>query len=328
MSTVASPISAEAPSAHSAEASHHVRFGMTDVGLILVAVIWGVNFSVVKFGLQAFDSLTFAGLRVALAAMVLMAIAAVMRSTPWPSRREMIALAGLGVIGNGFYQLLFLAGMSRTRAGIAALLVAAGPAWIAIISQMLGREKMSLRGWSGIGLQLVGVACVVSSAQGADTGDTALYGAGLIALGAIMWAIYTVLLQPYTKSVNPLHLAAVTTSSGAVVCLVAAIPGLLRTEWNGVGPEAWGAVLYASLGSMIIAYMLYYRGVRLLGATRTAMYSNLQPLIALAVASFMLGERPTRAQLLGGAFIMGGLLLSRTARVGRAVVPPPLPESA
>ena len=293
-----------------------------------MALIWGVNFSVVKVGLKAFDSLTFAGLRVALAAIVLMAVAAVIRSTPWPSRREIIALAWLGVIGNGFYQLLFLAGMSRTRAGIAALLVAAGPAWIAIISQLLGRERMPPRGWAGIGLQLIGVACVVGSAHGVDTGDTALYGAGLIALGAITWAIYTVLLQPYTKTVNPLHLTAITTASGAVVCVVAAIPGLASTDWKSIGLEAWGAVFYASFGAMIIAYMLYYRGMRILGATRTSMYSNLQPIIALAVASVMLAERPTGPQLLGAAFIMGGLLMSRTARVGRAVEPPPIPESA
>lgn len=328
MSSVTSPIAADPQPADSPDAHHHARFGMTDVGLIFMALIWGVNFSVVKVGLKAFDSLTFAGLRVALAAIVLMAVAAVIRSTPWPSRREIIALAWLGVIGNGLYQLLFLAGMSRTRAGIAALLVAAGPAWIAIISQLLGRERMPPRGWAGIGLQLIGVACVVGSAHGVDTGDTALYGAGLIALGAITWAVYTVLLQPYTTTVNPLHLTAITTTSGAVVCVVAAIPGLASTDWKSIGLDAWGAVFYASFGAMIIAYMLYYRGMRILGATRTSMYSNLQPIIALAVASVMLAERPTGPQLLGAAFIMGGLLMSRTARVGRAVDPPPIPESA
>ena len=189
MTTVTSPTNAETQPTDSSDAHHHARFGMTDVGLIVMSLIWGVNFSIVKFGLKSFDSLSFAGIRVTLAAVVLMAVAALIRSTPWPSRREIVALAGLGVIGNGFYQLLFLAGMTRTRAGIAALLVAAGPAWIAIISQMLGREKLPTRGWVGIGLQLIGVACVVGSAHGADTGDTALHGAGLIALGAIMWAI-------------------------------------------------------------------------------------------------------------------------------------------
>jgi len=79
---------------------------------------------------------------------------------------------------------------------------------------------------------------------------------------------------------------------------------------------------------MVIAYMLYYRGVRVLGATRTAVYGNLQPLIALAVAAIMLGETPTGPQLLGAAFIMGGLLMSRMARVTTVVERPSIPESA
>ncbi len=328
MSSAASPIAADAPTGAASGAPHHAKFGITDVGLVLMSLIWGVNFSVVKVGLNAFEPMTFAGLRVTLAAVVLIALAALLREATRPSRRDMLVLAALGVIGNGFYQLLFLAGMSRTRAGIAALLVAAGPAWIAIISRMLGREHLPTRGWIGIGMQLLGVACVVGSAHGVDTGDNAMYGAALIAIGAITWAIYTVMLQPYTATVHPLHLTAITTGSGALLCLIVAIPGMLRTDWGAVTVGAWGAVLYASFGAMIIAYMLYYRGMRVLGVTRTAMYGNLQPLIALAVASYMLGERPTGAQLLGAALIMGGLLISRTARVGQAPERPLLPESA
>mgnify|MGYP003891688003 CR=1 FL=1 len=70
---------------------------------------------------------------------------------------------------------------------------------------------------------------------------------------------------------------------------------------------------YAGIGALVVAYLLFYRGVRVLGATRTAMYGNLQPIVALAFAWLMLGERPTPWQLLGAALITAGLLLSRTA---------------
>ena len=65
------------------------------------------------------------------------------------------------------------------------------------------------------------------------------------------------------------------------------------------------------LGSLVIAYAFWYRGVRIIGPTRTAMYSNLQPLIAVLVAWAMLGEVPTLLQIAGAVSIMGGLLLSR-----------------
>ncbi|WP_309672234.1 DMT family transporter [Gemmatimonas sp.] len=287
-------------------------FGTTDLGLVLMSLIWGVNYSVVKAGLRTLSPLTFNGLRVSMAAIVLFAIAACVRDK-LPSRRDIITLALLGLIGNGLYQLFFIFGMSRTRAGVAALVVAAGPAWIAIISRMLGREHLPLRGWSGIGLQLLGVACVVGSAQGFEGGRDVMLGAGLIALGSIAWATFSVLLQPYTKTAHPLHLSAITMASGALVLVSIALPDLIKLDWGAVSLVEWGAVTYAGIGALVVAYLLFYRGVRVLGATRTAMYGNLQPIVAIAFAWLMLGEQPTVWQILGAALIMAGLLLSRTA---------------
>ena len=208
--------------------------------------------------------------------------------------------------------------MSRTRAGIAALVVAAGPAWIAIISRLLGIERLSSRGWAGIGLQLAGVACVVGSAGALGTSSSALLGAGLIAVGSIFWALFSVLLTPYTRSAHPLHLAAITMGSGALFLVAIALPGMRRLDWTAITMREWGSVAYAGIGALVIAYLLFYRGVRVLGPTRTAMYGNLQPLIALLFAWAMLHEQPTLWQGVGAAFIMAGLLLSRTARVKSA----------
>ena len=290
------------------------RFGATDLGLVIMSLIWGINYSVVKTGLRTLSPLAFNGLRVAMAAVVLFAIAAFVRGTKLPPRRDMIRLALLGVLGNGVYQLFFIFGMSRTRAGVAALVVAAGPAWIAIISSLMGLERLPLRGWSGIGLQLLGVACVVGSAQGFEGGRDVMVGAGLIAVGSIAWATFSVLLQPYTQTTHPLHLSAITMASGAVVLLSIALPDLLALQWRAVSLVEWGAVTYAGIGALVIAYLLFYRGVRVLGATRTAMYGNLQPLVAIAFAWIMLHEQPTVWQLLGAGLVMAGLLLSRTAK--------------
>jgi drug/metabolite transporter (DMT)-like permease len=300
-------------SSPSTAASTRPGFSSTDLGLVFMSLIWGINYSVVKAGLRTLSPLTFNGLRVAMAAIVLFVIAAFVRDTKLPSRRDIITLALLGLVGNGLYQLFFIFGMSRTRAGVAALVVAAGPAWIAIISRLLGREHLPLRGWSGIGLQLLGVACVVGSAQGFEGGQDVMIGAGLIALGSIAWAMFSVLLQPHTRTAHPLHLSAITMASGAVVLVSIALPDLIKLDWGAVSLVEWGAVTYAGIGALVVAYLLFYRGVRVLGATRTAMYGNLQPIVAIAFAWLMLGERPTVWQLLGAALIMAGLLLSRTA---------------
>lgn len=302
-------------------------FGATDVGLLLMALIWGINYSVVKAGINALGPFAFNGLRVALAAFVLGALSFLMRADRWPARRDVIHLALLGLIGNGLYQLFFILGLARTRVGIAALVVAAGPAFIAILAHLLGRERLPLRGWLGIALQLVGVACVVGSTHGLDAGADAMLGAALVTAGSLMWAVFSVLLQPYTVRAHPIHLSSITMASGALFLLATASPALRALDVSSVTLADWGAVVYAGLGALVVAYLLFYRGVRVLGPTRTAMYGNLQPLIAIAVAWVALHERPTGWQLTGASFIMGGLLLSRLTASRPAVVPVPSPSA-
>lgn len=300
-------------------------FGITDAGLVLMAAIWGINYSVVKAGLQAMTPLSFTAVRMGVASVVLFAIARFARD-PWPDRRDTVRLLLLGLLGNGFYQLLFISGMARTRAGVAALIVAAGPAWIAIMSRLLGRERVSRLGWAGIGLQLVGVLCVVGSTQKFEGGEQGLIGAVLIAAGSIAWALYSILLQPQTQRNNALHLSAITLASGAAMMMLVAVPDMLTLDWGAVGLVGWSSVAYSAILAMVVGYLLFYRGVRVLGPTKTSMYGNLQPIIAIAVAWALLHEQPTGWQLLGAGFIMGGLLVSRTAKVRPA--PEALEEAA
>jgi drug/metabolite transporter (DMT)-like permease len=85
----------------------------------------------------------------------------------------------------------------------------------------------------------------------------------------------------------------------------------MDTEWASVGLSAWLAIFYASVLSMGLAYIFWYRGLRVLGPTRTAMYGNLQPVIAILVAWIFLREAPTVWQGVGTATIMSGLFLTR-----------------
>jgi drug/metabolite transporter (DMT)-like permease len=73
----------------------------------------------------------------------------------------------------------------------------------------------------------------------------------------------------------------------------------------------WGAIVFSGLGALVIAYLCWYRGVRVLGPTRTSMYGNLQPVVALIFAWALLHEVPTLMQGMGAASIITGLLLTR-----------------
>lgn len=286
-------------------------FGKTDVLLLLMALIWGVNFSVVKFGTEVMSPLAFTGLRVILAAVVLMALA-LTRKAKLPTRHEILTLMALGVLGNGLYQIFFVQGLARTNVGNAALIVAATPALIAIVSRVRGVDRVNRRVLVGIALSLSGVVLVVLGSARASQGENTLLGTMLVFFGTICWTVFTVMLQPFARRLDPIHLSAFTMLGGTIPMLLFATSALAATDWSRMGAAAWGAVFYASVISMGVAYLFWYRGLRVLGATRTAVYANLQPVIAIIVAWIFLHEAPTVWQGVGTGTIMTGLFLTRT----------------
>jgi len=133
----------------------------------------------------------------------------------------------------------------------------------------------------------------------------------LVFLGVICWTFYTIGLQPYTKRIDVLQLSAVTMVGGAVPLLIASAPALISTNWARIGTGGWLALFYSSVISMGVAYLFWYRGLRVLGASRTSVYSNLQPIVALLVAWAFLNETPTIFQGVGAATIIAGVFLTR-----------------
>jgi len=285
---------------------------LAEVAVVLMALIWGVNYSVIKFGTTAMRPVAFNGVRVALAAVALLIIAALWGGAR-PARRDVIALLGLGVLGNGVYQLFFAEGIARTRAGEAALVVGASPAIIALLGRVTGIERVERRGLIGIALSIFGVGLIVfgRATEGSVPQGGSLFGDLLVLCGSICWALYTVMLVPYTKRLSGFWVIALSMAGGSVLLLAVGARAIIAMDWSSVRPAAWAAIIYGGLGGLVIAYILWYRGVKVLGPTRTALFSNLQPFIALVVAWITLREVPTAWQSVGAATIVGGVLLTR-----------------
>lgn len=285
---------------------------LAEVAVGVMALIWGVNYSVIKYGTTVVPPLAYNGARVTLAAAALLAIALVWGGAT-PSRRDAFTLLALGALGNGVYQIFFAEGISRTRAGEAALVVGASPAFMALIGWLRGVERVTMRGVLGIALSMFGVGLVVlgRAASGAGAHGGSLLGDLLVLCGSVCWALYTILLVPFTKRLGGWYILAFSMMGGALVLLVAGARDIVSVDWSSVPSGAWAAVLYGGLGALVIAYMLWYRGVKVLGPTRTALYANLQTLIALLVAWITLHETPTAWQVVGAVTIVGGVLLTR-----------------
>ncbi len=281
----------------------------TDGLLVVMTLIWGVNYIVIKAALEVFSPLSFNAVRFAIAAV---AIGAVARASgaPRPSARLVLRLALLGVLGNTLYQLAYIEGMARTRAGTAALIMAAVPVLTAFASHAAGHERLRWRDLAGLTLSTTGLALVVGGDaigfRGALAGNVLMLGA------AVLWTAYTIAAKPLVDVLGARATTAWTMGLGAIPLILVCMPSVAAQRWSAVGAGAWAAAVFSSLGALVLAYLIWYRGVARLGATRTAFYSNFSPAITLLAAWPLLGEVPSAWQVLGAAGIFGSLAVVRS----------------
>lgn len=283
-----------------------------------LAVIWGVNFPLIKGVLEVVPPLAFNALRFPLAAATLLILVRWMGVRTRIERRDVLAVVALGVLGNVVYQLLFILGVARTSAGNASLVLATSPAWTVLLSRITRQEYPAGRVWIGVGATIAGMGLVVAGGSGLTLGDETLVGDALMMLGAVAWAAYTVGSRPLVRRYGAMPITAWTLWIGSVGVVAMGLPSLLRQNPATLTPGVWAIVAYAGVLSISVAYALWNRGVQRLGNSRTAVYSNLVPVVALAAAWITLGERPGALQLLGAAVILGGLRLTRARRAGRS----------
>jgi drug/metabolite transporter (DMT)-like permease len=216
------------------------------------------------------------------------------------------------VLGNGIYQMVFVGSVVNTDVGVAALLLASSPAFIALLSRFAGLGPISSRCATGIALSLAGVALIALTSRTAIDGSSSIEGNLLSVLAAVIWAVYVVLQAKYVNDVEDTAVAAYTLAGGAVPLLLFGFPSMLATHWSALPGDVWLAILYGGVISLAIASVFWYRGIRILGATRTGIYLHLEPVFALIAAWIWMHEHPTALQGVGAVTILAGVTLTHT----------------
>lgn len=286
------------------------RLGSTDALLAGMALIWSINYSVIKYGTRYVEPLAYNAVRIALGALAALAMLFLWRRRGAPVTAHRAKLFLLGMLGNGLYQFFFIEGLARSRVATTVLLMASTPAVIALVGRARGVEQIASRGWLGIALQLSGVGILLIG-TGAAAGSDSTLGALTILAAVCSWAFFAVMLKPISGEVAWLEVTAYTLAGGAIVSIAIGARSIMRSAWDAAPPAIWPAIAYSGIGALLVATAFWYVGLRRLGPTRTSMYSNLQPLFAMTIAWFALGEVPTLWQAIGALLIMSGLLLAR-----------------
>lgn len=286
-----------------------------EIGLLLLVLIWAFNFSIIKIGLAAIPPYGFNALRFPLAAVLLATVLFSTGRLQLPERGDWTRMVVLGIIGNFVYQLLFISGLARSRAGNASVILNLSPAFIAAGTAWLGHERIRPVAWAGIVIAIGGIVLVVGSGDaGLSFGTENLTGDLLMIGAALVWAIYTVGARDLIMKYGSVFVTTWTLWAGAILLFAVGIPDMLRLD-ESVPPAAWGSIVYAGLLGLGVSYLLWYRGVQVLGNTRTSAMGNLVPLLTIVIAWPMLGEIPNVWQIMGALVVIGGISLVRHATV-------------
>ncbi len=286
--------------------------------LLLMVVIWGANYSLIKVVLRELPPPVFNALRLSIASAVFIAVLALTARTR-PTRREWLQLAGMGFYGQFLYQLFFLNGMSRTSVANASLIIGLVPIVVALTNAALGLEKLSRAYWIGTAISLVGMYFVVGLDAG--VGRASLLGDALTFAAVLAWSAYTVAATPLLARHSSIVVSGWSIALGTLFYLPYALPEVLKVDWRQVGAGAWIGTTVSALLSINLSYILWNMAVQRIGSSQTALYSNLIPVAAVGTAAVWLHEPVDGWKAIGAALIIAGLVAATRFGGARAAIP-------
>lgn len=303
------------------------RFSRTDLELLAAVLFWGFNMTVVKVGLREVAPLAYNLARFVCASIVLLVLARHREGSIAIGRADWRRVVLLGLVGHTLYQICFIEGLARTSASSASLLFASTPLVVAILSRLAGHERVPWTTAIGTLLGFTGVWLIVAGGAGGSTGHAAAVDAGsassavlgnaLIVAAVLCWSTYTVLARHLLERYSPLRVTAVTLAIGTLFLVPPALPDVVRQDWRSVSGLAWAGLVYSFVFALVVSYVIWYRSVKQVGNVRTAIYSNLVPLVGILFGVGLLDDRISTGIGAGAACIVTAVILTRLAPAQR-----------
>ena len=236
-----------------------------------------------------------------------------------PGRRGLLTLAGMGAVGYAGQAFCYFTALTAASAGLVALLLYLYPALVALLSWLVLRHPLSRLQLAALAMALLGSLLTIGQA-----GDGTPLGIALGLGAALIYSVYILVGSRLPADVTPVASTAVVTSAAAVVYALQALASGVRLPAHASG---WLGVAGVALFGTVVAIGTFMAGLERLGPVRASVYSTLEPVFTLVLSAALLGEALTPVRLLGGALILGAVLLLARAG-GDAPGPAPADEVA
>jgi len=290
----------------SALARPAVRDWMTPLELVVLGAIWGASFLFMRVAARDFGAVPLVEVRLALGSLVLLpflwrARAQFPRSL-WPK------LALIGAINSAVPFILFAWAAQRAPAGIGAIANAMTVLFTALVGFLFFGEKIGTRRATALIAGFAGVVVLASAkVAGASVGWAVIAGA----TAAFLYGIGINLVRRHLTGLPPAAVAAATLGVSALLTLPFA-----AATWpqHAIGLQSWLSAAMLGVLCTGIAFVMYYRLIARIGASRASTVTYLVPLFGVAWAWMLLDEPLTLSMGIAGAMILGSVAFSQRAQ--------------
>lgn len=286
--------------------------------LLAVQAFFGSLPVIGKVVLAVLPAVSLVGFRVGISALVLFAVQAY-RGRVWlQHRNDYLRLAVLSLFGVVFNQLLFIGGLSLTKAANTSLLAVTIPIFTLIVSAVIGSERLRVGKVIGILLAAAGIVFLINPSAASFSSETTV-GDLMIIVNSLSYGIYVATSKDVVTRNGAFRSMMWVFVFASIVCVPLGLFSLSTIDVGAIGSTTWLLVLYIAIGATAAPYLLNAWALARVSPSTVAVFVYLQPLIGFVLAVIFLAENLDFRFIIAALLVFSGVFLT-TRRTKTPVV--------
>ena len=305
------------PTHEEREQTHRLRVG---ISFGLVYFFWGSTYLAILIAVRHFPAALLGGLRFLIAGALMLGWCLATGRKVAISRKDALRLLVIGVLLLTGGNVVLAWTENFINSGLAALIVAVVPIWIAAIEALSGGDRLNTRGWTGLLLGIAGLVVLLwpDIVSGSSLGRPNLFVSFALMLGSLSWALGSVTSRRTQLGVGPFAATGwEMLLAGSVNAILAFALGDFRhADWSRTG---WLAIAYLVTFGSLVGFTAYIWLLEHVPTPKVATYAYVNPVVAVFLGWLVRGERIDRYMVLGMAVIITAVVLVTSSKLRSGV---------
>ncbi|MGI6749541.1 MAG: DMT family transporter [Atribacter sp.] len=274
------------------------------ISLLMVSLIWGINFSIVKHGVMIIGPLSFSLIRFTVSSLIMIILLWRIEGNPFIKKKDIWYFIFLGALGFGIYQPLWSYGLRLTLASHSAILLSISPIVVVLIAYFKKEENVEWYNFLGIGIGFLGVTFLISQGKPSSFSPHILLGDILTLLAAICWGLYSYFGKHMLRKYSPLKTSCWSIIFGTFIMFPISYFEIIDLDLSDMTLPVYLSMGYAIFLSAILGYIIWMNGIKKIGASRTSAFQYVTQIFGV-IGAWLFFKEP-----FGYRFLIGMVLVT------------------